>query len=279
MIKIVTDSTAGMPPEISQQYGIVSVPLYVHFGNETFRDGVDLHSAEFFSRLKSAPQLPTTSQPSAGDFLQVYKELTADGSEIISIHVSCKLSGTVDSARAARDMLPGARIHVVDTQSIMVGLALMVTEGARMAAAGQDAPAILARLDKLIAGFRIYFVVDTLEYLQKGGRIGKAAALLGTALQMKPILMISEGAVEAKERIRSKSKAVARMLELVAQETAGCSRLVIGVLYSTALEEARQLEADLVARLSPAETMIAEIGPVVSVHAGPGALGVAFYAE
>ena len=279
MIKIVTDSGSGITPKIAQQYNILVVPLYVHFGTETFRDGVDIKLSEFLSRLQSSPQLPTTSQPSAGDFLEVYKSLTADGSEVISIHLSAKLSGTVASACAAEEMLPGARIHVVDSRFISAPQAMMVVEAARMAAAGQSAEAILARLDQFIAGSHIYFVVDTLEYLQKGGRIGKAAALLGTALQMKPILMLQDGIVEAKERIRTKSKAVLRLRELAVQETAGLSCRYLGILHAAALEEARQLGDGLVSQLMPAETIMEEVGPVIATHTGPGVVGVAFYAE
>ena len=279
MIKIVTDSGSGITPETAQQYGILVVPLYVHFGTETFRDGVDIQLPEFLSRLQSFPQLPTTSQPSAGDFLEVYKSLTADGSEVISIHLSAKLSGTVASACTAQEMLPEARIHVVDSKFISASQAMMVVEAARMAAAGQSTKAILARLDQFIAGSHLYFVVDTLEYLQKGGRIGKAAALLGTALQMKPILMLQDGIVEAKERVRTKNKAVMRLRELAVQETAGRSCRHLGVLHAAALEEARQLGDELVAQLMPAETIMDEVGPVIATHTGPGVVGVAFYAE
>ena len=279
MIKIVTDSGSGVGPDVAQQYGISVVPLYVHFGNDTFREGVDIQLPEFLSRLKSAPQLPTTSQPSAGDFLELYKALAADGSEIISIHLSAKLSGTVASAHAAREMLPAARIHVVDTQSISAAQFVMAVEAARMAAAGRDAQAILARLGQLIAGFRIYFVVDTLEYLEKGGRIGKASALLGTALQMKPLLALEDGVVEAKERIRSKSKAVARMQELAVQDTAGRKCRYLGILHAAAPQEAEQLRSDLVSQLAPGETIMAEVGPIITTHTGPGVVGAVFYAE
>jgi DegV family protein with EDD domain len=279
VIKIVTDSGSGITPETAQQYGILVVPLYVHFGTETFRDGVDIQLPEFLSRLQSFPQLPTTSQPSAGDFLEVYKSLTADGSEVISIHLSAKLSGTVASACAAQEMLPEARIHVVDSKFITASQAMMVMEAARMAAAGQSTEAILARLDQFIAGSHLYFVVDTLEYLQKGGRIGKAAALLGTALQMKPILMLQDGIVEAKERIRTKSKAVLRLRELAVEETAGRKCRYLGILHAAALEEARQLGDELVSQLMPAETIMDEVGPVIATHTGPGVVGVAFYAE
>jgi DegV family protein with EDD domain len=279
VIKIVTDSASGITPEVGRQYGITVVPLYVHFGTETFRDGVDIRPPDFFSRLKSSPQLPTTSQPSAGDFLEVYKSLTADGSEIVSVHLSNKLSGTVVSASTARDLLPEARIHVVDTQFIAAAQELMVMEAVRMAAAGQNAEAILARLNKLSAGFHFYLTLETLEYLEKGGRIGKAAALLGSALQMKPIIEIRGGAVEAAGRVRSKRKAVAQMLDLVMQATSGRSRVYLGIMHAAAPEEAHAVETDLVSKLKPVEMTTSEIGPVVAVHTGPGTVGVAFYAE
>lgn len=279
MIKIVTDSGSGITPEVASQFGVTVVPLYVHFGMQTFREGVDLELDEFLSRLKSAPQLPTTSQPSAGDFLEVYKPLIADGSEIISIHLSSRLSGTVASANTACEMLPGAGIHVVDTQFISVAQMTMVLEAARMANAGRSAQAILDRLKQIIAGAHIYFVVDTLEYLQKGGRIGKAQALLGTALQMKPILALEEGIVEAKERIRTKSKAVARLRDLVVHETAGSSRIYLGILHAAVPDEAQRLQTDLLSRLKPFEITMGQVGPVIATHTGPGVVGVAFYAE
>lgn len=279
MIKIVTDSASGITPEVAQQYGITVMPLYVHFGTEVLRDGVDIQLPEFLTRLKAASQLPTTSQPSAGDFLQVYDPLTANGDEVISIHLSSGLSGTFASACTAREMLPNCRIHVVDTRSVTLCQAMMVIEAARMTAAGQTVSAILERLNLYIAGSRIYFVVDTLEYLQKGGRIGKAAALLGTALQMKPVLTLSDGLVESKERIRTKAKAVARIEELVVSETAGRTCRALYVLHANALEEAEQLQSKLVARVKPVETIVAPIGPVIATHTGPGVVGVAFYAE
>lgn len=279
MIKIVTDSGSGITPEVAQQYGITVVPLHVHFGNETFREGVDLQLPEFLSRLKAAERLPTTSQPAAGDFMQVYEPLLAQGHEIISIHLSSKLSGTIASVNTAQEILRDDRIHVVDTQCITVNQAMMAIEAARMAEAGKSVQDILARMDQFVAGSRIYFVVDTLEYLQKGGRIGKAAALLGTALQMKPILTLVEGVVEAKERIRTKSKAIARIQECVMQETAGKTCRWLGVLHAAAPQEAQQLQTELLAQIKPDETIIAEVGPVIATHTGPGVVGVAFFAE
>ena len=279
MIKIVTDSGSGITPEVARQYDIAVLPLYVHFGNETFREGLDLQLPEFLSRLKSAPRLPTTSQPAAGDFIQVYEPLLAGGNEVISIHLASKLSGTIASANTAREILHETRIHVVDSQFITVIQAMMAIEAARMAEAGKSVQDILARMNQFIAGSHIYFVVDTLEYLQKGGRIGKAAALLGTALQMKPLLALEDGVVGAKERIRTKGKAVTRMQELVMQETAGKTCRCLGVLHAAAPQEARQIEMELIPKVKPIETVISEVGPVIATHTGPGVVGVAFFAE
>ncbi len=279
MIKIVTDSAAGLTPDMAKQYGIEVIPLYVHFGEQTYREGLDLSNEQFFAMLKTTPKLPTTSQPSAGDFLGLYKRLTADGSPIISIHLSSLLSGTCASACAARDILTGAQIHVIDSLTISAGQGLMAIEAARLAAAGQPVEAIVDRLETMKNGFELYFVLDTLEYLHKGGRIGKAQALLGTALQMKPILKVKSGPVEPYERIRTRAKAVARLKEIVLNATNGHAQVRLGILHTAAQEEAQKLYDDLVPHIKPVETMLFEVGPVVATHTGPGAVGVSFLAE
>ncbi len=279
MIRIVTDSGSGLTPAQVRQYNIPVVPLCVHFGTESFREGIDIQAPEFFARLKASPQLPTTSQPSAGDFLEVYQSLAGEADDIISIHLSSKLSGTYASACTASNMAKGVRVHVCDTGLISAAEAMVVMEAARMAQAGQPVGTILARVQQLSDGFKILFTVDTLEYLQKGGRIGKAAALLGTALQMKPLLAIEGGVVEAKERIRTKSKALARIADVALEHAAGRSRVFVGVMHAAVPEEARQLGADLFPKLNPEQTLIAEVGPVIATHGGPGLIGVVLYAE
>ncbi len=280
MIKIVTDSTSDLPSTVAQQHGIEIVPLYIHFDEQTFKDRLDLDIDRFFTMLTEAPKLPTTSQPSAGDFLEVYKRLTADGSAVISIHLSSKLSGTYASACAARDMLPDADIHVVDTLFISINLGWMVLKAARMAAAGKSVDEILERVTAMKDHSCLYLTVDTLEYLHKGGRIGGAQALMGTVLQMKPILVVQNGQVEAFERIRTRAKAIARMKQVVLDSVAGASQVRVGVLHTRIPQEAQALHDELATQVGNlVEAAITEVGPVIATHVGPGALGLVFCAE
>lgn len=280
MIKIVTDSTADLPAAVARQHNIEVTPLYLHFGEQVFKDGQDLDIDRFFDMLTSSPKLPTTSQPSPGDFVDIYKRLTADGSTVISIHLSSKLSGTYASACAARDMLPEANIHIVDTWFISLNLGWMALEAARMASAGASADAIVERLAVMKERSRLYLTVDTLEYLHKGGRIGGAQALVGTLLQMKPILILQDGRVEAFERIRTRAKAIARLKGIVLDSVAGAQQVRLGVLHTRIPDQAKALHDELVAQLDNlVETAISEVGPVIATHVGPGALGVVFVAD
>ncbi len=281
MIHVVTDSTASVPPELVQQCGIHVVPQIVNFGGETFRAGVDLSIDEFYRRLAVAQDLPTTSQPSAGDFYELFRRLTADGSTVLAIVVSNDLSGTYLSAQGAKGMLPDADIHVIDSRSVSAPLGFTVVEAARMAQAGADLEAIKARVAQMSAGFHIYFLVDTLEYLRRGGRIGGAAALLGTALKMKPILAIQNGRVEPFERVRTKAKATARLLELVllGLDPQRDGKIYLAMVHGNAYDQAAALHAQLVKEFRPAETMLIDLTPAIATHSGPGVLAVAFYQD
>jgi DegV family protein with EDD domain len=280
MIKIVTDSTSDLSLDVARQHGIEVVPLRVHFGEQTFRDRLDLSSQQFFRLLKSSPRPPTSSQPPAGEFLELYRRLAADGSSIISIHLSSRLSGTYASACAARDMLEGANVHVVDTLIISACQGWMAMEAARMAAAGQPVETILDRLEYMKKNSHLYLTLDTLEYLHKGGRIGGAQALLGTALQVKPILMVQDGRVEVFERIRTRPKAVARAKEIVLHHAAGHKRVYLAILHAADEDIAHRLHDELVPQLDNlVESAVVEVGPTISTHTGPGGLGVAFFVE
>jgi DegV family protein with EDD domain len=279
MIKFVTDSTAYLPEEIVRKHDIRVVPLYVHFGESAFREGVDLNNGEFFDRLKAAPVLPTTSQPSAGEFREVFQELADQGHEIVTLTISSKLSGTWNSAMAAKEMLPEARISVIDSLSTSVGLQLMLEDAFSAAAQGATRPEIEDLVEQIKSKMKVLFVVDTLEYLAKGGRIGNAKAFLGTLLKVKPILVLQEGAIEPCEQVRSKRKALLRMLDLV-EEHLGNQAPQARVAITNALvsEEAQSLAQELAERLSCSEPLIADIGPVIGTHTGPGVIGVASYA-
>lgn len=278
MIKLVTDSTAYLSEELVRQHDIRVVPLYVHFGETAFREGVDLSNGEFFARLKEAPVLPTTSQPSAGEFYQVFKELVDEGHEIITLTISSRLSGTWNSAMAAKEMLPEADISVVDSLSTSIGLQLMIQAAIEAVAAGATRQEVVDQIEQAKQNMKVLFVVDTLEYLAKGGRIGNAKAFLGTLLKVKPILVLQDGAIEPCEQVRSKRKAQARMLELI-EEHLGSQGPQAKVAITNALvpEEAHSLAQELSERLCCAEPTVADIGPVIGTHTGPGVIGVASY--
>ena len=278
MIKIVTDSTAYLPEDTVRQRDIRVVPLYIHYGEEAFKEGIDISDQEFYARLKEAPVLPTTSQPSAGEFHQVFEELTEAGHEIVTLTISSKLSGTWNSAMAAKEMLPEAGISVVDSLSTAVGLHLMVDAAFEAAAAGATRQEIVEKIEKIKQESHLWFVVDTLEYLAKGGRIGNARAFMGTLLKVKPILFLQEGAIEPLEQVRSKRKAQARMIEIVA-ECVGSNgpQAKVAVLNALVPEEAQALGQELTKRLGCAPPLMGNLGPVIGTHTGPGVVGIALY--
>jgi DegV family protein with EDD domain len=279
MIKIVTDSTAYLSEAFVREHDIRVVPLYVHFGNEAFREGVDMSDEQFYARLKKEPELPTTSQPSAGEFYEVFKELDDAGHEILTLTISSKLSGTWNSAMAAKEMLPEAGISVVDSLSTSIGLQLMVEAAVEAIAAGATREEVAEQVDEITGKMNLLFVVDTLEYLAKGGRIGNARAFLGTVLKVKPILVLQDGAIEPLEQVRSKRKATARMLELIEERLGGeCLDAKVGLLNALVPEEAHALAKQLQERLGcSTEPVVSDLGPVIGTHTGPGVIGVAGY--
>ncbi|HID63293.1 MAG TPA: DegV family protein [Anaerolineae bacterium] len=274
MIQIVTDSSAYLPADLVQQHNIHVIPLKVLFGDKTYREGVDLSQQEFYRMLAEAKTLPTTSQPSAGEFFDLYSELSKDGHEIISIHISSKLSGTISSAQSAKEMLPEARITIVDSASTAMGLGLMVLTAAKAVAEGKITAEIVATVEKMIPAMNVVFVVDTLEYLQKGGRIGGAAALVGTLLKIKPILCLKDGRVEPLDKVRSKRKALVRLLDVIEERVGPGTPIRAAVLHAEALDEAKELEQKVRARFNCTEYYFTELGPVLGTHTGPGVLGL-----
>lgn len=276
MIKLVTDSTAYLSQEIAQKYGIKVVPLCVHFGKEAFKEGVEMSNEAFYTRLQEAAELPTTSQPSAGDFLQVFQGL-ADH-DIVTLTISQRLSGTWSSAMAAARMLPEAKITVIDTRSTSAGLQMMVEAAAQAIEAGATAEQVVALVEEIKAKMYLLFVVDTLEYLAKGGRIGNAKAFLGTLLKVKPILVLEDGAIEPLEQVRSKRKAVSRMLDLIEERVDGqAPQAKISIAQALVPAEAEAVAQEIVDRLGCARPVISELGPVIGTHTGPGVIGVACY--
>ena len=274
MIKIVIDSTSYLPEEILQQHDIRVVPLNVHFGaDRVFREGVDLDPAAFYQLLAAAPALPTTSQPSPGQFREVFTELSAAGHQVLCIVISSRLSGTYQSAVEAQRLLPEADIVVNDSYSVAGGLGLMALTAAEMAAGGHTMEEIVARVEQMKQDMRVYFVVDTLQYLQKGGRIGTAAALIGTLLQVKPILALREGIVQPLDKVRNKRKALRQLLEDFESQVAPGQPVHCMLMHAQAPDEARDLGLEMQKRLRCERMITVEVGAVVGTHAGPGLVG------
>lgn len=278
MIKIVTDSTAGLPEAMIREHDIRIVPLYLHFGEQAYREGVDISNAQFYERLRAAETLPTTSQPSVGEFHQVFQDLTEAGHEVLAMTISSKLSGTFSSAMGALEMLPGAPISVVDSLCTSLALRLLIEAALDDIAAGATRQQLAAHIEDLRDKVHILFVVDTLEYLAKGGRIGNAKAFMGTLIKIKPLLILEDGVIEPCEQVRSKSKAVARMLELAEQRLAGHgAQAHVAIAHAVALDEALAFRKEVVARLGCAEPSISEISAVIGAHTGPGVVAMAAY--
>ena len=276
-VKIVTDSTADLPPDLAESLGISVIPLNVHFGTDVFKDGIDIKPDEFYQRLTSGAQLPTTSQPNVGEFLSLYNDLAKSNEEIVSVHISDKLSGTLNSARQAKDQYEGStRIETVDSKHGSMGLGLIAVRASKVAKNGGSVDDVVNAINQSIDSVKFFALLDTLEYLQKGGRIGKARAFMGNLLKLKPILSTKEGEVFPFERARSRTKGVDRIFSLV-QEGLPVSDLA--VFYSTTKSEAEDLAARLNPFISSGEIIMSQIGPVVGTHAGPGVLGVAFNSQ
>lgn len=276
-VKVVTDSTADLPAEVARELDITVVPLYVHFGSQVFRDGVDLSAEEFYRKLLQGPTLPTTSAPSPGTFQEIYEKLSSTTEEIISLHVSSKLSATHQSALLAKEQgkLKG-RVEVMDSQTVSMGLGLLAILAAKAAKGGAKLDEILALVRQAIPHTHFFGLLDTLEYLQKGGRIGKAQAFLGTLLSVKPILSVREGEVHPVERVRTRSKALERLFELTRDL---CPAEEMAVFHSTAPQEADALSERLKTLYGGKEPYRSRFGPVLGTYVGPGALGMALIQE
>jgi DegV family protein with EDD domain len=273
VVQIVTDSTADLTAEQQQAAGITVVPLNVHFGDEVFRDHVDLSTDEFFRRLKASSQLPRTSQPSVGAFEEAYRALLDGGNEIVSVHLSSKVSGTYNSALMAAQSVGDGKIDVVDSLSTSMALGFMALEAASLARAGRDRQTVAECVRELVAKARVICVVDTLTYLERGGRIGKAAALLGSLLNVKPILQLKDGEVVPLGRARGRPQALNRLVELLERD-GKVSRLAI--MHGAAGADAEQLRERVASTYPGLDIQLTEIGAVLGTHTGPGVIGFTY---
>ena len=279
-IAVVTDSTTYMPAELLKKHNISVAPQVLIWGDQTYKDGVDIQSGEFFTRLQTAKVMPTTSQVAVISFQEIFQELVDKGFEVLALLVSSKLSGTVQSAMQAKDLMGSARdkVNVVDSQSVAMALGFQALAVARSIEAGASLKEAIALAEKSHEYTGVFFAVDTLEFLHRGGRIGGAQRFIGSALNLKPILAIQNGKVEGIERIRTKSKAQDRVLELVIEKVARRSPVRLATLHANAAEEAKALLARAEQALKPVESILTEVSPTVGTHAGPGTVGLAFMA-
>lgn len=272
-VRIVTDSTADLPPETARELNVSVVPLSVIFGDEELLEGIDISTELFYERLVRSKELPTTSAPSVGQFVKVYEEALKEADEIVSIHISSKLSATHNNAaQAARQLSDtGAQIEVVDSGLVSLGLGMLVRAAARAAQEGHGIEEIRKLVQEMIPRVHILVALDTVEYLRRGGRIGRARAFLGSMLKVKPILSIRDGEVAPEERVRTKKAAHERLIQIA---TSYPRVVEFAIAYSTNAHDAEELRRKLAEAEPGAKIHMSKVGPVIGVHGGPGVLGV-----
>ena len=282
-VAIVTDSTACVPRELVEQYGIRVVPINVIFEDRVYRDGVDITPEEVYSFLKGAKKLPTTSSPPPGVYLETYREASKGTEGILCISVSSGLSSIFESSWQAKELakeeLPGVAIEVIDCRTAAGGQAFVVMEAARAAASGHTLAEVTEVAKSMMAKVNIIVILDTLYYLAKGGRIPKAAAWAGSFLDIKPIIEVAKGEVSLLERARTKPRGVERLLKIMRERVGMEKPLHVIVMHANAAQEAEKLKDRVVSEFDCAELFTTEFTPVMGIHTGPGLLGLAFYAD
>ncbi len=266
---VVTDSTADLPEEWRTRYGIAVVPLKVIFGNETFRDRVDITDEEFFRRLGTATKLPTTSAPSPGEFADVYRKLAEDHDGCISIHLGAQLSATVQAAQIGAQAVDGFKVNVIDSETVTMPIAFLC----KVAAESETLEAATAAVEERVPKCRVLALLDTLRYLEMGGRLSRAQAMIGTMLDVKPLLLVADREIKPVERVRTRSRAITRMVEFLRGELPVEH---VAVMHAQARDEAETIAAGLRQELPDQEIVIGEIGAVLGTHTGPRALGAVY---
>jgi DegV family protein with EDD domain len=279
-VAVVTDSTAYLPPDLLKSYNITVAPLSLIWGNETFYDGVDILPDEFYRRLATSKTMPTTSQVSIAAHKAIFEKLLDEGYSVMGIFMSGKLSGTVQSAAQARELLPKAadRIAIVDSKTTAMAMGFHVLAVARAAQEGANLIECQKLEDKCQQHTGVYFVVDNLEFLHRGGRIGGAQALMGFALKIKPVLEIRDARIDSVEKVRTKRKAVERMIALVSHQVEGKTPVRLAAFHADAEAEARAILETASAKLNPVETVFTSVSPVIGSHTGPGTVSLAYMA-
>jgi DegV family protein with EDD domain len=279
-IAVLTDSVTCLPPKLAEEHNIHVIPIHINFGGKSYRDGVDIAPAQFYKVLRQTVDLPTTSSPSVGEYQTFYRELGREAEAIVCITYSGSLGMGYSSALTASKTLNSPRVHVVDSRTVLMAEGFLALEAARAAAGGEDLASVVRRVNEFIPKVNLFIVFETLEYLHRGGRIGKAEALLGSLLQVKPILCVptEKGVVDVLGKARTKRKALSQMLNIMA-ERVGDNPVHAAVQHADVPEEAQSFMEEIVSRFNCVELHLADFSPVVGTHTGPGAISVAFYTE
>ena len=275
MIKIVTDSTADIPKPLLERYDIQVVPVNIQFGHETYEEGITIDRPTFFQKLEEV--MPTSSQPAPGKLAEVYRQLADEGHSILSLHVTSKHSGTYQSALLAKSMVPEADIEAFDTLSISMGTGYQVLAAARAAEEGKSMEEILQLLEGIRSRMHLYFTPATLKYLQKSGRVGKLAGALASLLSVKPIIKVEDGLLEAFQNVRTRGKALDRLVELTGEAVGTTQPVKLGIPHAQADAEAEALRARLERTFNCEEMHVVDLACSLTVHGGPGIIGIISY--
>lgn len=275
-IRILADSVSDLPESYQKQYNIEILPLMVNFENESFRDGIDLKTDEFFKKLKEATKLPTTSQVNPGTFIETFERIIAAGDEAVVILMSSDMSGTYNAALSAIEYIGTDKISVIDSRAISFGYGLLVIEAARMAERGEGREAIAKAIGAQVSQMVNLFVVDTLEYLQKGGRLSAGEAFIGNLLSIKPIITIEDGKLKSLDKVRGRKKAVKWILDYLQSENIDLSNKTVGFFHADDEEHMEEFMQEIVQKYQPKEIIRSTVGTVVGTHSGPGCVAISF---
>lgn len=276
---IVTDSTAYIPKEVREKWNIHMLPLNVVFGNESYQEEIELTTEAFYEQVKEGRELPKTSQPATGVFVELYEQLSKDYDAVVSIHLSSGISGTYQGAVSAGEMVEGIKVYTFDSEVSCMPQGFYVLEAARLANDAQGPEEILERLNELKESMKAYFMVDDLSHLQRGGRLSSAQAFVGSLLQVKPVLHFVDKKIVPFEKIRTRKKALKRIFELFAEDAKTGVPMKAVLIHANRYEEANELKAELEAEHPNAEISVSHIGPVIGTHLGEGAIGMGWYKE
>ena len=278
-IAVVTDSTAYIPDELVKKHQIHVVPLSVVFGDESYREGIDITTEQFYEKVKNEKDLPTTSQPAIGTFIETFEKLAENHDAIISIHLSSKFSGTFEAAKSAGEMVKNVKVYPYDSELSTMPQGFYAITASEMARAGKTPDEIIEKLDEMKSKTRAYFMVDDLSHLQRGGRLNSAQKIVGSLLNIKPILHIVDGVIVPFEKIRTQKKAISRIMGMLEEDAANDKVTRVVFIHANREADAKRLRDQFAEKYPEIETVISYFGPVIGTHLGEGALGVAWLTE